>query len=168
MEVLWSSWRSQYIQNFKDSATDPNNNPCFICHAINSDNDKDLLVVSRQELCIIMLNKFPYNGGHLLVAPLRHVAEIEELSNDELLDMMKTVKLATKVINKISNPHGYNIGINQGRVAGAGLPGHVHIHIVPRWNGDTSFMSILSDTKVVSQSLEESQIVLEKAFKEFI
>jgi len=127
-----------------------------------------LLVVYRQEKCIVMLNKFPYNGGHLLVAPLRHVAEIEELSDDELLDMMKTVKLSTKIINKISNPHGYNIGINQGRVAGAGLPGHVHIHIVPRWNGDTSFMSIISDTKVVSQSLEESQIVLSKAFQDYL
>jgi ATP adenylyltransferase len=166
MEVLWASWRSKYVQGFKDETNYTNDNPCFICHAVNSNNDKDLLIVARREKCVVLLNKFPYNGGHLLVAPLRHVADLEELSDDELLEMMKTVKLSTKVLSKVSNPHGFNIGINLGRVSGAGLPGHIHIHVVPRWNGDTSFMSVLSDTKVVSQSLEESQIVLENAFRE--
>ncbi|MFC2131166.1 HIT domain-containing protein [Bacteroidota bacterium] len=166
MEVLWASWRSKYIQGFKDEKTDPNNNPCFICEAGDSkERDKELFVVARRERCFVMLNKFPYNGGHVLVAPYRHVGEIDELSDDELTEMMQTVRETTKVLTSISNPHGYNIGINIGRVSGAGLPGHIHIHIVPRWHGDTSFMSVTADTKVVSQSLEETQAVLSEAFE---
>lgn len=166
MEVLWAAWRSKYIQGFKDEKTDPNNNPCFICEAVNSiDKDKEMLVVERKEHCFVMLNKYPYNGGHTLVAPNRHIGDLEDLTDEELLEMMKTVKETTKALNKMSNPHGYNIGINLGRVSGAGLPGHLHIHIVPRWHGDTSFMSVLSDTKVVSQSLEETQELLSQAYK---
>ncbi len=166
MEVLWAAWRSKYIQGFKSEKTDPNNNPCFICEACNSVGiDKEMLIVKRNNHCFVMLNKFPYNGGHVLVAPNRHVADLEELSDEELLEMMQTVKETTRALNKMSNPHGYNIGINLGRVSGAGLPGHLHIHIVPRWHGDTSFMSVLSDTKVVSQSLEETQELLSKAFQ---
>lgn len=165
MEVLWAAWRSKYIQGFKDEKTDPNNNPCFICEAGNSSGkDKEMLVVGRKKHCFVMLNKFPYNGGHTLVAPNRHVGELDDLTDEELLEMIQTVKETTRALNKMSNPHGYNIGINLGRVSGAGLPGHLHIHIVPRWHGDTSFMSVLSDTKVVSQSLEETQELLSKAF----
>jgi ATP adenylyltransferase len=166
MEVLWASWRSKYIEGFKDETSDPNNNPCFICEAGNSyGKEKEMLVVARRKACFVMLNKYPYNGGHLLVAPYKHVADFDDLDDDELLDIMKTVRESIKALEYISKPHGYNIGINIGRVSGAGLPGHIHFHIVPRWHGDTSFMSIISDTKVVSQSLEESQKVLSEAFK---
>jgi len=166
MEVLWAAWRSKYIQGFKDEKTDPNNNPCFICEAGNSlGKDNEMLVVKRNKHCFVVLNKFPYNGGHCMVAPYKHVGELDELTDEEMLEMMQTVKETTKALNKMSNPHGYNIGINIGRVSGAGLPGHLHIHIVPRWHGDTSFMSVTSDTKVVSQSLEETQELLSKAFQ---
>ncbi|MFH1052357.1 MAG: HIT domain-containing protein [bacterium] len=166
MEVLWAAWRSKYIQGFKNGKTDPNNNPCFICEAGNSvGKDKEMLVVERKKHCFVMLNKFPYNGGHALVAPNRHVSGLEDLSDEEMLEMMQAVKETTNALNAMSHPHGYNIGINIGRVAGAGLPGHLHIHIVPRWHGDTSYMSVTADTKVVSQSLEETQVLLSKAFQ---
>ncbi len=166
MDILWSTWRSKYIQGFKDEETNPNNQPCFICEAgEDPKRDKELLVVARREKCFVMLNKFPYNGGHVLVAPYKHVGRLDELSDEEMFNIMQTVREATDALCEISKPHGYNIGINLGRVSGAGLPGHLHVHIVPRWSGDTSFMPILSDTKVVSQSMEEIQELLSDAFK---
>lgn len=166
MESLWASWRSKYIQGFKDEKENPDSQDCFICEAgISLGKEKELLVVFRGKSCFVMLNKFPYNGGHVLILPYRHIGEFEELNDEEMLEMMQLVRETTKALKIIGNPHGYNVGINLGRVAGAGLPGHIHIHIVPRWQGDTSYMSILADTKVVSQSLEEIQLVLSEAFK---
>lgn len=166
MEVLWSPWRSKYIETFKDESK---TEECFLCNAANSpEKDKELLVVARAENCFAILNRYPYNNGHVLIAPYRHVGEIELLSDEELFDMMKFVKRGVKALQEEFNPHGYNIGINLGRVAGAGLPGHIHIHIVPRWNGDTSFTAVLSDIKVVSQSLEDTQEILSNIFANII
>ncbi len=165
MDTLWATWRSKYIDGFKDEKTDPANNPCFICEAAqNSNSDKELLVVARRKYCFVMLNKYPYNGGHILVSPYRHIGEFDKLSDEELLDIMHTIRESTNIINEISKPQGFNIGANIGREAGAGMPSHIHFHVVPRWNGDTSFMSVLFETKVISQSLQETQKLLYDAF----
>lgn len=165
MDILWAPWRSKYIEGFKDEKTDPNNNPCFICEAFNSNDDNKSLVVYRNNNCFVLMNKYPYNSGHLLIAPNNHLATLDEIGDDVLFEMMKTINLSINALKELSNPHGFNIGINIGRVAGAGMPGHLHIHIVPRWNGDTSFMSVISNTKVISQTLEETQVILSDIFQ---
>ncbi|MFN3305818.1 MAG: HIT family protein [Candidatus Kapaibacteriota bacterium] len=152
MEILWSPWRSQYIESFKDEGKEP---ICFVCEAIEKvEEAKQRLVVFRTLHTIVLLNKFPYNAGHLLVCPIKHTPTLDDLTNDELLDLISVVRTSTNVLKKAFKPHGFNIGINIGRVAGAGLPEHIHFHVLPRWNGDTSFISVISDTKVISQSME--------------
>ena len=169
MEILWSPWRSKYIQGFKDEKPSDIEKVCFFCEATDyPERAKELLVVERRELCFAMLNRYPYNNGHLMVAPFRHIGNLDELTDEELVAMMKLVKSSVKALDTHCKPHGYNIGINMGRVSGAGVPGHIHIHIVPRWNGDTSFISVLSDTKVVSQSIEETQEQLSAIFNNHI
>ena len=113
-----------------------------------------------------MLNRFPYNNGHLLVAPARHIADFSETSEDEMLELVKLVRETQRALSLAISPHGFNVGLNFGRCAGAGLPGHMHIHVVPRWDGDTNFMSVCSDTKVVSQSLADLLAELKKASAE--
>ncbi|MGA2298951.1 MAG: HIT domain-containing protein, partial [FCB group bacterium] len=147
MEILWSSWRSKYIESFKDE----NDSQCIFCNAVeNPGKDSEMLVVARREKCFVILNRYPYNGGHVMIAPYRHVAEFGELSIEELTGIMETIQETIKILCKISKPQGYNIGANIGRVSGAGIPGHIHFHLVPRWNGDTSFMPVCADTKIVS------------------
>ena len=166
MDILWSPWRAKYIDTFKDDKNVPEE--CFFCGAINDlEHDKERLVVHRSKHSIIMLNRYPYNGGHLLIAPLRHTGEFLELFADETADMMALAKLSIKVINSVSSPHAFNMGMNIGREAGAGVPGHLHLHVIPRWNGDTNFMSSVCDTKVISQSLEDIQQNFALKFKEF-
>ena len=166
MNTLWSPWRSKYIDTFKDE-DEKKKDLCFFCEAINApERDEELLVIARRELCFAMLNRFPYNNGHFLIAPLRHIGEFDELTQEEMLAIMLLIKDSIKVLNHCVKPHGFNIGANLGREAGAGVPGHLHFHIVPRWNGDTSFMPLISETKVVSQALEDNQKTFSNAFKE--
>jgi ATP adenylyltransferase len=168
MEILWSPWRSKYIETFKDEDKNKSNS-CFLCDAaLTKGKDKELLVVHRNKLCFVILNKYPYNNGHSLIAPYRHVATLNELTDDELFELFNTTRITVTALQEIYNPNGYNIGINIGRVAGAGLPGHIHVHVVPRWNGDTSFTAVISDVKVVSQSLEDTQKILSKTFLKII
>ncbi len=150
MDVLWAPWRLQYIVQARDQADDT----CFICSAVSSSDDRANLVVHRTALSVVILNKFPYNNGHLLIAPKTHKAEPGELDDAELLDLMHTMQRMLTVLRKVLTPDGFNVGLNLGRVAGAGLPGHLHWHVVPRWQGDTNFMPVVADTKVISQSLE--------------
>jgi ATP adenylyltransferase len=148
---LWAPWRIGYI-------LDINNPPeeCFICtYREHPDKDDTNLVLWRSPWSIVVLNRYPYNNGHMLIAPQRHIAELSEATDEELLDMMKLVREAQQCLTLAIHPQGFNVGINVGRCAGAGLPGHLHLHIVPRWDGDTNFVSVCSDTKVISQSLEE-------------
>lgn len=153
MEILWSPWRSKYIESFKDEKSDET---CFICEAIEKvEEKKDRLVVFRTNFTIVLMNKFPYNAGHLLVSPIKHTSTLDSLDKDQLFDLISVVRFSIKVLDEAMKPHGYNVGINIGRVAGAGLPEHIHFHVIPRWNGDTSFISIVSDTKVISQSMED-------------
>ncbi|HZU38811.1 MAG TPA: HIT domain-containing protein [Gemmataceae bacterium] len=151
MDILWAPWRLSYVTAAKKPAEE---DPCFICRALHEANDRANLIALRTPRSVVLLNRFPYNNGHLLVAPRAHKGSLEELDADELLETMETLRRMVAVLDHLIHPDGYNIGLNLGRVAGAGLPGHLHWHIVPRWNGDSNFMPVLSDTKVIVQSLE--------------
>lgn len=151
MDQLWAPWRLAYVVQ---PPTPKPGDDCFICRARDDQNDRDNLVVLRTRLSLVILNRFPYNNGHLLVAPLAHKATLADLTSDELLDTVETVRLMTAFLSELIRPDGFNVGLNLGKVAGAGLPGHLHWHIVPRWNGDTNFMPVLADTKVIVQSLD--------------
>ncbi len=160
---LWAPWRIKYIQGLSEK---PPGSDCFICHnAQTPQDDNKNLLLWRTDKNIVMLNRFPYNNGHLLIAPIRHIGGLEQATNDELLEMIKLVRESQKALSLAIKPHGFNIGMNFGRCAGAGLPDHLHIHIVPRWDGDTNFMSVCSDTKVISQSLIELLVLLKQVSK---
>ena len=147
---LWAPWRIQYIQGLSESSE------CFICHNLeNPQDDEKNLVLWRSNHCIVILNRFPYNNGHLLIAPKRHIGELDLADDEELLELTKLVRESEKVLSLAIKPHGFNVGMNFGRCAGAGLPEHMHIHVVPRWDGDTNFINVCSDTDVISQSLTE-------------
>jgi len=139
---------------------------CFICHNLEHPKDDDKnLVLWRTDESIVILNRFPYNNGHLLIAPARHIPDLENASNEELLEMIKLVRESQRALSLAIKPHGFNVGMNFGRCAGAGLPDHFHIHIVPRWDGDTNFMNVCSDTDVISQSLTELLELLKQISK---
>jgi ATP adenylyltransferase len=168
MEIdrLWAPWRLEYIT--QAAKTPPDQIPetgCFLCSGIAEDDDEANLIAHRAKLSVVFLNKYPYNNGHLLVAPKQHKATLEELSPEETLDVQETLRDMLKQLDLILHPDGYNIGLNLGRAAGAGLPGHLHWHIVPRWNGDTNFMPVLGQTKVISQSLEALYDLLSKSLQ---
>ena len=147
---LWAPWRIKYIQGLNQTGE------CFFCADVKNQEDDDKnLVLWRTTHCIVVLNRFPYNNGHLLLAPIRHISGLEEATDAEMLELMKLVAESRKALSLAIKPHGFNIGLNLGRCAGAGLPEHLHLHLVPRWDGDTNFMSVCSDTKVISQSLTE-------------
>jgi len=150
MDQLWAPWRGEYVT--KPATPD---GECFICTGLREADDRGNLIALRTDLSVVILNRFPYNNGHLLVAPKTHKAGLDDLSASELMDIMETVRKMTRTLGELLKPEGFNIGLNLGRVAGAGLPGHVHCHIVPRWNGDTNFMPVLGNAKVISQSLSE-------------
>lgn len=148
MDRLWAPWRTAYVIKTQKKQK------CIFCIPRKpSKLDKAKYIVERSKYSFSILNKYPYNNGHLMVAPYKHVKFLDLLSDEELLDLMKLVSRTKIKLEKVLRPHGFNIGINAGRVAGAGIPGHVHIHIVPRWNGDTNFMPVTGMAKVISESL---------------
>jgi ATP adenylyltransferase len=151
MDQLWAPWRLSYVASNKP-ASEPDG--CFICQGLASDDDRANLIALRTPLSVVVLNRYPYNNGHLLVAPRAHKGRPEELTPEETLDVQQTVCRCLAVLDELMQPHGYNVGLNLGRAAGAGLPGHLHWHVVPRWNGDTNFMPVLADVRVIVQSLE--------------
>ncbi len=159
MKQLWAPWRMEYITTEMEKAEG-----CIFCNFPAENNDEKNLIAYRAEKCFVILNKFPYNNGHVMVVPYQHTGDILELSDDVLLDMQKTIKLTVQAIRETMHPHAMNIGMNLGRSAGAGIADHVHYHLVPRWNGDTNFMPILTGTKVVSESLIATWEKLVKAF----
>lgn len=144
---LWAPWRIQYIKNFKKEKG------CLFCRVFKSKQDAKNLVIFRSQESLVMLNLYPYNNGHLMAAPIRHVASLEMLKPDEITDLMRCVNKAKLLLDKTLKPQGYNLGCNINRIAGAGFDQHLHIHIVPRWAGDTNFMTPLCNTRVISQSL---------------
>lgn len=151
MDQLWAPWRLAYIANPKPPAGD---DVCFICRGLAEADDRGNLIAYRGVHCVVVLNRFPYNNGHLLIAPNAHKGQLHELNDAEALEMQKTLARLVGILDDVMRPDGYNIGLNLGRVAGAGLPGHLHWHLVPRWNGDTNFMPVVADVKIISQSLE--------------
>ena len=159
MNVLFAPWRFKYIK----STVEAERQECIFCEAPRKSDDESLILY-RGEYSYVIMNLYPYNTGHVMVVPYRHVASIEDLSDEELLEMAKLVKLSIKAIREVYRPHGFNVGIYIGRVAGAGVDKHVHIHIVPRWSGDTNFMPIIAGVKVVSQDVRESYNMLKPVF----
>lgn len=151
---LWTPWRMEYIMNIKKRG-------CIFCKKLKEPDDK-AYIVQRKPTCFSMLNIFPYNNGHLMVAPKRHVSGLDSLTKKELTELMILLAESQKLIQKKMKPHGFNIGLNLGRSSGAGIVGHLHFHIVPRWEGDTNFMPVLSNTKVISQLLEDTYKLFKK------
>jgi ATP adenylyltransferase len=151
MDNLWAPWRHSYVAAVPPPAA---GQACFICDGLAMTADRENLIVLRSPGSVVLLNRYPYSNGHLLVAPSVHKGQLTDLAPEELLDTLQTLQRTVRSLNRLIHPDGYNVGLNLGRVAGAGLPGHLHWHLVPRWQGDTNFMPILADTKVISQSLD--------------
>ena len=147
MDRLWAPWRMRYIETADEAEG------CIFCTKPEENRDDENLILLRGERAFIMLNAFPYSNGHLMVSPYKHTAELDDLADKELLDLMKVTRRGVNILKAAFKPDGFNIGINMGRVAGAGIRDHVHIHIVPRWNGDTNFMPVLADVRVIPESL---------------
>jgi len=148
---LWAPWRMEYIHSLADKC---GGSDCFICeYAAHPELDSDNRVIWRGETSMTIFNTFPYNNGHLLVTPMAHLADLDDLDDATMHELMNQVRNAKRLLKEITNAHGFNIGMNFGRCAGAGLPGHLHVHIVPRWEGDHNFMAVVGDIHVVSQSI---------------
>ena len=164
MDKLWAPWRMKYIKE----GIDKPQNGCIFCKKAKQPraNDKKNLILHRGKYAFAICNAFPYNNGHLMVVPYMHTSDMDELDDAIALEMWKLVALCRRVLSTAFKPDGFNIGINLGRVAGAGIDTHLHVHIVPRWNGDTNFMPVLGETKVISEALEETYEQLVKGFQE--
>lgn len=159
MKVLWAPWRMAYIKNARKPAK------CIFCVKPRERRDSANLLLHRGRHGLVMMNLFPYNSGHLLIAPYLHVKSLEQLPDDVSLDLMKLTRLSLKVLRAEMKPEGFNIGLNLGRVAGAGIEHHVHIHIVPRWNGDTNFMPLFGEVRVMPEFLQTTYRKLKTRFE---
>jgi len=150
MKRIWSPWRMKYIMNHSESAK------CIFCEALKQKDGPDNLVVIRGKTSFVLLNRYPYTSGHLMVAPFMHEPSLEELDTETRSEIIEFATHAEAVLRKVYHPEGFNMGANIGSVAGAGVVGHVHFHIVPRWKGDTNFMSTVGETRVLPESLEDT------------
>jgi ATP adenylyltransferase len=157
MRQLWAPWRLEYIRSADEQ------DGCVLCRAAEATDDAGL-VVHRGELAFVVVNKYPYASGHLMVAPLRHEGEFGELTADEALEIHRLASVALGTLAQTMQPQGFNLGWNLGRIAGAGVVGHVHLHVVPRWAGDTNFMPVLADVRVLPESLEATRATLSEAW----
>ena len=149
MDKLWAPWRVKYVTELIGKTKG-----CVFCRMLKEKNDKKNLILLRSALSFTVLNLYPYNNGHLLILPKRHVNDLSKLSKEETADLFELLNYFRGLLDKIMKPAGYNVGMNLGRAAGAGFPGHLHIHVVPRWKYDVNFMPVLAQTKVISSSLE--------------
>ncbi|MCK9210676.1 MAG: HIT domain-containing protein [Ignavibacteriaceae bacterium] len=162
MEKLWSPWRSQYIDSFSNAIK---NTGCIFCDAAKEGIEaSNSLVINKAEFTFTILNLYPYNNGHLMVVPFRHLSDFALLTEEENKEIMAELQLAQKALLLALNPHGFNIGANLGKVSGAGIDDHLHFHIVPRWNGDTNFMPVLAEVKVLSEDLMQTKKKLLAAY----
>ena len=158
MRQLWAPWRMEFIRS-ADCASE-----CFLCRAARGDDES--LLLRRGNACFCMLNRYPYSNGHLLISPLRHVAGLEHLTDAEMLDLLRLARDGRAALAAAANAHGYNLGLNLGRAAGAGLEDHLHLHLVPRWIGDTNFMPVVGDVKIIPQALAEMADLLRRHWPE--
>ncbi|MBD3344657.1 MAG: HIT domain-containing protein [Chitinivibrionales bacterium] len=156
---LWAPWRKSYI-----TGVDKKDNGCIFCEVPRQKNEREALILLKGTLNYIIMNLYPYNNGHLMVVPYEHTADMLSLSDDTSNEMWKLLCTCKKALSRAFNPDGFNIGINQGRVAGAGIDQHIHMHIVPRWSGDTNFMPVVGETKVISQDLWDAYDELKNYF----
>ncbi|RJQ13890.1 MAG: HIT domain-containing protein [Nitrospiraceae bacterium] len=163
MKRLWAPWRMEYILDENKHRT------CLFCDiskaGMGRAKDKKNLVLFRGEHCFVLMNKYPYNNGHLMVVPYFHTSTFEGLSDDVLFDLIKTVRHSVNILKKALNPDGFNLGLNFGKVAGAGMESHMHLHIVPRWTGDTDSMPIIAETRVMPEHLKKTYEKLDKLFR---
>jgi len=157
MEQIWAPWRIEYIQREKSEG-------CILCEKPRQSGDAANYILYRGDKNFVIMNAYPYNPGHLMIAPYRHVANLDELTDEERHEHFEMVSQSIKVLRQAFNPGGFNIGINMGKVAGAGIEEHVHTHVVPRWQGDTNFMPVLSEVRVVPEALAETYKKLEGKF----
>jgi ATP adenylyltransferase len=151
VKQLWAPWRLEYIKSADEERG------CLFCDAAAGADDAERLVVHRGPQTIVLLNKFPYASGHFMVAPVRHVGDYGELTDDEVLELHRFASAGMGALSQLYGPQGYNVGWNLGRIAGAGVVDHVHLHVVPRWAGDTNFMPVLADVKVLPEHLQETR-----------
>lgn len=158
MQNLWAPWRIEYILGKREPY-------CIFCPEGGGLSDEERLILHRGSLSMVMMNKYPYNNGHLLVAPWRHVSGIDQLLDDEMLDLMKWVRTCTLILKRVMHPEGFNIGLNLGTVAGAGVEDHVHFHVVPRWGGDTNFLTVFADVRSIPEHLKQTYTKLLPHFK---
>jgi ATP adenylyltransferase len=160
-ERIWAPWRLAYVKDAsKDSAEE-----CIFCTKPAEDDDEANLIVHRGDRCFVILNLYPYTNGHLMIAPYEHLATLPALGAETVAEMMALSQRAMTILEESYQPHGYNVGFNQGRVAGAGVEHHIHMHVVPRWGGDTNFMPVLADTRVMPQTLQQSYEALKGKFE---
>jgi len=158
MDRLWAPWRHKYVVN-------PEGEGCIFCKKPSENKDEENFILYRGERVFVIMNVYPYNNGHLMIAPYKHVGEVTELTDGEVAEMAKVCQKSLKVLKSKMSPDGFNIGMNLGKIAGAGFEHHLHIHIVPRWSGDTNFMPVISNTKVIPISLQEAYRILKDGFK---
>ena len=161
MKKLWAPWRETYITKIIDKQKS-----CVFCRVLADKRDKQHLVLIRKPFAYVILNLYPYSNGHCLIVPNRHVGDISRLSQEEYGQLMDLLREVKDLLQAVLEPKGFNVGINLGRIAGAGIPGHVHVHIVPRWRGDHNFMPVTASTKVISQSLSVIYNKLKAAYKQ--
>jgi len=161
LAILWAPWRMKYIES-------PKRDTCIFCVGENEEKDRENLILYRGSKSFIIMNRYPYNTGHVMIAPYKHIGDLTLLTDEELLDLMRNVNLSIKILKEALKPEGFNIGINIGKVAGAGIEDHVHIHVVPRWLGDTNFMPVISQIKVMPELLETTYNKLREALSRLI
>lgn len=159
MDYLWTPWRFQYV-----SGADQPNQECIFCHASKERHDRELLVLHCTENCLIILNRFPYTSGHLMLAPHRHFGLLEDATVTELHELIQWSAYCQRVLREIYQPEGFNIGMNLGRCAGAGVAEHIHMHLLPRWTGDSSFMTVVGETRVLPEDVAVTYEKLKKLF----
>jgi len=165
---LWAPWRIGYLEGLADDTADqPEDRTCFLCEAVRDGLSEsqlsDRLVLVSDQRGVLMLNRYPYINGHLLAAPRRHVGDLADLTPTQRADLMELAVLGQQALRQVMNPQGFNIGMNLGRCAGAGVPGHAHLHVVPRWHGDVNFMRVVGEVRVIPQALATSYSALKKA-----
>lgn len=166
MDKLWSPWRSQYIESFKEDPAEHFDNSLF-SRIIKEDKDEENYLLHRGKTCFIIMNLYPYNSGHLMIVPYKEAKELAELDKETRLELFELIDLGCRILTDAIKPHGFNIGANIGRVAGAGIEDHLHFHIVPRWNGDTNFMPVLNEVKVISEAMRDTYNKLKKSLEKF-
>lgn len=166
MKRMWSPWRSAYLETFKDPPKRTKSKKSIFLRALEENNDDKHYIVYRGKYCFVILNLYPYNSGHLMIVPYKQTGRFDKLTEVELAEVMKLTQIAINALDHEMKPEGFNFGANLGRAAGAGVNGHIHFHIVPRWNGDTNFMPVLTGTKVISEDMQTTMTKLRKAFKQ--